>query len=151
MLARSGAGSHDAASGLELEVIAAVVIGGGSLRGGEGRVSGTLIGALLITILHLRRRFDLVQVNTMPDALVFAAVVPKLLGARVVLDLHECMPEFYAVKFAAGMRHPVVRLLAWFEQSAIRFSDVAITCTDQMRDAFCSRGAAKEKIEVPQR
>jgi ribose transport system permease protein len=50
-LARSGSGFHDVAAGLELDVIAAVVIGGGSLAGGEGTVNGTLIGALMITVL----------------------------------------------------------------------------------------------------
>jgi len=37
--------------GLELEVIAAVVIGGGSLAGGQGSVAGTLVGALLLTVI----------------------------------------------------------------------------------------------------
>lgn len=37
--------------GLELEAIAAVVIGGGSLSGGQGSVAGTLIGALLLTVI----------------------------------------------------------------------------------------------------
>jgi len=37
--------------GLELDVIAAVVIGGGSLSGGEGSVAGALIGALLMTVI----------------------------------------------------------------------------------------------------
>jgi ribose transport system permease protein len=37
--------------GLELEVIAAVVIGGGSLSGGQGSVTGTLLGALLLTVI----------------------------------------------------------------------------------------------------
>jgi len=49
--ARSGTGRHDVAAGLELDVIAAVVIGGGSLTGGEGTVTGTLVGALMITVL----------------------------------------------------------------------------------------------------
>jgi ribose transport system permease protein len=49
--ARSGAGLHDVAAGMELEVIAAVVIGGGSLLGGEGTVIGTLVGAILIALL----------------------------------------------------------------------------------------------------
>jgi ribose transport system permease protein len=38
--------------GLELEVIAAVVIGGGSLSGGQGSIPGTLIGALLLTVIE---------------------------------------------------------------------------------------------------
>jgi glycosyltransferase involved in cell wall biosynthesis len=102
----------------------------------------------MVTVLHLQRRFDVVQVNTMPDSLVFAAMVPRLLGARVLLDLHECMPEFYAVKYGVGLRHPAVRLVAWIEQAAIRFADRVITCTAQMREAFEARGAPADKIDV---
>jgi ribose transport system permease protein len=39
------------AAGLELKVIAAVVIGGGSLSGGEGSIAGALVGALLMTVI----------------------------------------------------------------------------------------------------
>jgi ribose transport system permease protein len=49
--ARSEAGFYNVQAGLELEVIAAVVIGGGSLTGGEGTVTGTLVGALLLQVL----------------------------------------------------------------------------------------------------
>jgi ribose transport system permease protein len=50
-VARSRGGVHDIQAGLELDVIAAVVIGGGSLSGGEGTVTGTLVGALMIQVL----------------------------------------------------------------------------------------------------
>src|SRR3981189_2575508 len=43
----------------------------------------------LVTLLHLRRRYRIIQVNSLPDALVFAASVPRLLGARVVPGRHE--------------------------------------------------------------
>jgi len=46
-----GTGDPTTADGLELQVIAAVVIGGGSLNGGEGTVLGTLIGCLIMTVL----------------------------------------------------------------------------------------------------
>jgi ribose/xylose/arabinose/galactoside ABC-type transport system permease subunit len=45
-------GDPTGASGLELNVIAAVVIGGGSLSGGEGSVLGCLIGALIMQVLQ---------------------------------------------------------------------------------------------------
>ena len=45
--------------------------------------------------LHLRHRFDVVQVNTMPDILALAALIPQLCGTPVVLDMHEVMPELY--------------------------------------------------------
>jgi glycosyltransferase involved in cell wall biosynthesis len=104
--------------------------------------------ALMAAWLHLRRRYDVVQVNTLPDCLVFAAAVPRLLGARVLLDLHECMPEFFALKYALPSQHPVIRLVAWFEQASIRFADAALTCTEPMRERFVERGASAEKIGV---
>jgi glycosyltransferase involved in cell wall biosynthesis len=107
-----------------------------------------LAAALLAAVLQVRRRWDVVQVNSMPDVLVFAAAVPRLFGARVLLDLHECMPEFFRVKFGVGARHPAVRLLAAAEQASIRFADRVITCTAQMRDTFIARGASPAKIDV---
>ena len=44
-------GDPTVAIGLELDVIAAVVIGGGSLAGGEGSILGTLVGALIMTLI----------------------------------------------------------------------------------------------------
>lgn len=104
--------------------------------------------AALVSALHLRRRYRVVQVNSLPDVLVFAAAVPQMLGARVLLDLQECMPEFYASKFAVAMDHPVVRLIAAMEQRSIRFADLVITPTPQLRRAFIDRGAAAERISV---
>jgi glycosyltransferase involved in cell wall biosynthesis len=104
--------------------------------------------AVLAAVLGVRRRWDLVQVNSMPDALVFAAGVPRLLGARVLLDLHECMPEFFQVKFGVGPAHPAVRLVAAAEQASIRFADRTITCTEPMRAAFIARGARADRIDV---
>lgn len=64
---RLGAGSASSGTGLELTVIAAVVIGGTSLFGGEGKVAGTLLGVLLlglvqnsINLLSVPPNFDLV-------------------------------------------------------------------------------------------
>lgn len=106
------------------------------------------MAACLLAILQVRRRYRLVQVNSLPDALVFAALVPRLLGARLLLDLQECMPEFFATKFGTGLRHPAVRLIAALEQQSIRFADLVITPTEQMRATFVARGADERTIEV---
>lgn len=45
-------GDPTAAVGLELDIIAAVVIGGGSLSGGEGSIAGSLIGAMIMTVIR---------------------------------------------------------------------------------------------------
>ncbi|GAB4458481.1 MAG: ABC transporter permease [Armatimonadaceae bacterium] len=50
--ARLGTGDPNIGIGDELDIITAVVVGGASLSGGEGRISGTIIGALLIAVLR---------------------------------------------------------------------------------------------------
>ncbi|MEM7445324.1 MAG: ABC transporter permease [Pseudomonadota bacterium] len=51
LASRVGAGDPNVGIGFELQVIAAVIIGGTSLSGGEGRIVGTIIGALIISVL----------------------------------------------------------------------------------------------------
>jgi glycosyltransferase involved in cell wall biosynthesis len=104
--------------------------------------------AAYAAVLCARRRWDVVQVNSLPDALVFAAAGPRRLGARVLLDLHEVMPEFFVSKFGCGPGHPAVRLLARLEQASIRFADQAITCTEPMRETFVRRGADPARVGV---
>jgi glycosyltransferase involved in cell wall biosynthesis len=106
------------------------------------------MAAATVAALHLRRPWDVVQVNTMPDTLVFAALVPRLLGARVLLDLQECMPECFATTFAVPPAGAAVRTLGRLEQLSIRVSHRALTCTELMRDVFVGRGTPEEKISV---
>ncbi len=107
-----------------------------------------LVAALLSGALHLRRRYALVQVHSLPDFLVFAAAIPKALGARVVLDLHEMMTEFFGTKFGAAAGSVPWRVVAATEQASIRFADFAFTCTKEMREAFIARGADPDRIGV---
>jgi ribose transport system permease protein len=62
-----------AGAGAELDVIAAVVIGGASLSGGQGSVSGTLIGALIIGVL--RNGLNLLNVSSFWQQVVIGAVI----------------------------------------------------------------------------
>jgi glycosyltransferase involved in cell wall biosynthesis len=55
--------------------------------------------SLLITCRHLRRRYDLIHVHSMPDFLIFAAWWPRLTRCRLILDIHDLLPEFYRAKF----------------------------------------------------
>jgi len=80
---------------------------------------------------------------------VFVALYPKLTGARVVLHLHEPIPELFGTMFPAQWyTRPFLWTLERVEQTSIRFADRAITVTDQMRDNFVRRGADAEKIAV---
>ncbi len=107
------------------------------------------LAAAKLARLHRKHRFAAVQVNTMPDYLVFAAWYPKHTGARVVLHLHEPIPELFQTMFPDRW---YTSFFVWMatrvEQAAIRFADRALTVTDQMRDNYVRRGADAAKFTV---
>ncbi len=51
------------------------------------------------TILMREKHYDVIDINNLPDFLVFAAVYPKWKGAKLLLDMHEITPEFYISKY----------------------------------------------------
>jgi ribose transport system permease protein len=73
LTARMNSGQPGAASGIELDIIAAVVIGGTSLAGGEGGIFGTLMGALVITVLN--NGLTLLNVNPYLQGLIVGLVI----------------------------------------------------------------------------
>jgi glycosyltransferase involved in cell wall biosynthesis len=80
-----------------------------------------------VSLLHIRKRYSVVQVNTMPDFLVFAAVFPRLMGAKIVLDMHELMPEFFQTKFDRLPARILLVAVFFLEKKAIQFSDRTVT------------------------
>jgi len=147
-LARAGERPRERCDGVNIRRISLRRHQGGTARYLLEYGAFGILAAVLAGWLQLRQRYDLVQVNSIPDTLIFAAVVPRLLGVPVLLDLHECMPEFFATKFRTGLAHPAVRAIAACEQASIRFASFAITCTRQMREVFITRGAPGDKIGV---
>jgi glycosyltransferase involved in cell wall biosynthesis len=99
----------------------------------------TVLAALAVMRLGARRRFRTVQVHNPPDFLVVAALVPKLLGARVILDLHDLMPEFLASRLVADLADPRVRIVAFSERVACRLADHVITVTEPWRAVVVRR------------
>ena len=107
-----------------------------------------LLASIQLIRLHLRHRFRGVQVNTMPDYLVFAALLPRLMGAKVVLHLHEPMPELFDTMFPATRYAWLRSLIKWSERLSVAFADRVLTVTQEMRDNVCARGAKPSKIAV---
>ncbi len=71
-------GQPTAGQGYELQAIAAVVIGGGSLQGGEGSVIGTLIGAFIMGLLS--NGSDLLGINPYWQQVIIGAVIIAAVG-----------------------------------------------------------------------
>ncbi len=97
--------------------------------------------------LHRHQRFGLVQVHSLPDFLVFAAMPLRLAGVPILLDLHEAMPEFFLSRFAGG--HGVLhRLLLVQERLSIGVSSATLTVNEALRDRLVAIGVAPTKVTV---
>jgi glycosyltransferase involved in cell wall biosynthesis len=103
---------------------------------------------LLVSIRHLRLRYDVVQVHTMPDFMVFSALVPRLTGAGLILDVHDLMPELYMSKFNLGQDHRLIRAIKWMETASVAFAHRAIAVHRPHLEALVSHGNPLEKFEV---
>jgi glycosyltransferase involved in cell wall biosynthesis len=84
-------------------------------------------------VLHARHRYRVVHVNNMPDCLVFCALVPKLFGAKVILDIHDPMPNTFASKFRKGEAGLAFRLLLWQERLSAAFADLVLTVHEPLK------------------
>jgi hypothetical protein len=78
--------------------------------------------AVLVTKRHLEKPYDLIHVHSVPDFEVFAALLPKMLGAKIVLDIHDIVPEFYVSKFKGSSSPFFFKLLILIEKLSARFS-----------------------------
>ncbi len=107
-----------------------------------------LLASIKLIGLHWRQRYGAIQTHNLPDFLVFVALIPKLFGARVILDLHDLMPEFFAARSNRGMESLAVRLVIWQEQLSCRFADHVITVTDVWRQTLIRRGVPSHKVSV---
>jgi glycosyltransferase involved in cell wall biosynthesis len=113
----------------------------------EYGLSFVLMSAM-ISVLYFQRRYSCIQVNTLPDFLVFVTFIPRLLGAKVLLDMHEPTPELWNSKYLKTPHPMVIKFLTFMEQLAIKYSDKVITVNDIIRRIYIKRGARADKIEV---
>lgn len=102
----------------------------------------------LLSYWGLSRNYDLVHVTSPPDFMVFAAWVPKLFGAKLILDIHDIGPELYMRKLDAGEDRPVIKLLKFIEKISARFADHVITVTEFWRQKLVTRSISEDHCTV---
>lgn len=98
--------------------------------------------------MSLKERYDIVIVCTMPDAVIVCAILPKLLGSKVVLDVHDTMPELYRDKFGGARGAAGAKLLMLEERVSSWWADRVLAVHDLHRDRLEQAGVAAGKIHV---
>ena len=90
-------------------------------------------------------RYDLVHVHSVPDFLVFTAWLPKRRGAKIILDVHDVLPELYASKFGRGADSQVFKLLLLVEKRSAAFADHVIIANHLWYEKVVSRAVPRAK------
>lgn len=103
---------------------------------------------LTLPLRTARRRYAVIDVNSLPDVLIFAPIIARWMGAKLILDLHEITPEFYMSKYQIADNSWVVRLLKYLERISVDFADRVITISEPVQDLLAHRGLPYPKSTV---
>ncbi len=98
--------------------------------------------------LHWRRKYDLVHVHNVPDFLVFSAWLPKLSGAKIILDIHDILPEFFASKFRRAEAGLTFQALKLVERMSARFASHVIISNHLWFERITARSTRKDQCSV---
>lgn len=101
-----------------------------------------------LAVLHFKNPYQIIQAHTMPDFMIFVAIIPKILGAKVVLDVHDLMPELYRSKFNLEETHWLIHFITWIERCSIGFAHKAIAVHKPHLDALIRHGNPEGKFII---
>jgi glycosyltransferase involved in cell wall biosynthesis len=142
------AARREAIDGLDIFRVPIAHRRGGKLAYAYQYSAFILVSATILALRALKRRYDLVYVHNMPDILVASSLVPKALGAKIILDLHDPMPELMAAIFNLDKESLSIRFIKRLEKWSIARADAVVTVNVACKRIFASRSCCPEKIGV---
>jgi glycosyltransferase involved in cell wall biosynthesis len=147
-LAEEGAPRHETLERLRISRVAITQERGGKFSYAYRYSAFILVSAVILALRSLRRRYDLIYVHNMPDILVLSAMIPKALGAKVILDLHDPMPELATTIFGLAPASLGIRVIKKLEQWSLAQADLVLTVNLACKRIFGSRSCPPDKIGV---
>ncbi len=97
---------------------------------------------------YRRQRYDILHIHNVPDFLVFAALYPRLRGAKVILDIHDIVPEFYATKFQKPQRSWTLAMIRWMERASAKVADHVIIANHLWLEKYSARTGTRGRCSV---
>lgn len=104
--------------------------------------------SVLIAWRHIKKPYQMIHVHNMPDFIVFIAFIPKLLGAKVILDIHDVTPELYVTKFNLTKNNLLFKFLLFVEKISCTFADHVIIANHLWYELIVSRSVKRVKCSV---
>lgn len=121
---------------------------GGKIRYAYQYMLFFALSSWLLLRLHAERRFEVIHTHSLPDFQVFSTVPERVGGCRVILDLHEAMPEILAARFRESRIGLLLLLARGVEWTSAAYANSVIVTTQQRLDLLSSRGVDPSKMIV---
>jgi glycosyltransferase involved in cell wall biosynthesis len=103
---------------------------------------------IVVSFNHIRKPYRLIHVHSVPDFLVFTTWLPKLLGAKIILDIHDLLPEFYSSKFEDNKQSRLFKSLLLVEKVSCSFADHVILPNHLWQAKVQARSVSASKSSV---
>jgi glycosyltransferase involved in cell wall biosynthesis len=101
-----------------------------------------------LTWLSLQRKYRVVEVDTPPDFVVFAAIVPRMRGAKVILYLFDHVPQLIMEKINVSAHHWTVKIALFVEKMSVRWVNYVIGTQIINKQIVEKHGVPSSKISV---
>jgi glycosyltransferase involved in cell wall biosynthesis len=108
-----------------------------------------LISFFKLSWFTIKKRYDVIEIDTMPDFLVYITLISRVLGSKVVLYMFEDMPTLFMSSYHVGPKHLGTRILRIFEKwSAVYADHVIVSDGQHYKRTLEGRGIPSNKITV---
>jgi glycosyltransferase involved in cell wall biosynthesis len=97
---------------------------------------------------HFRTPYDVVHVQSVPDVLVFSAIIPKLFHTPVILDLRDLVPELTVSKFDVHENSLIAKSFRFIEKCSATFANHVIVANPIWYERVVKRSADRSKCTM---
>lgn len=102
----------------------------------------------LVSKKQLLNKYDIVHIHSIPDYEIFAAILPKFSGSKIILDIHDLVPELYTAKFIKKDNTFLFKVLLLLEKLSTSFADYVIIANHIWYERLIQRSVNDKKCSV---
>ena len=113
-----------------------------------GYSTAFLLFTAWLLVLYIRNPYHVIHIHNMPDFLIFTALIPRMLGAKLILDIRDPMPEFYRSKFKLRARSLTMHCLQMQERLSAAAAHAVVTPNANFKHNLISRHIPEDKITL---
>lgn len=101
-----------------------------------------------LLILSITKRYKVIQAHNLPDYLIFAAILHKVFGVKLILDIHDPSVDLFEEKWPGKKNKALKFLMAKAEKYSCKLADKLITVTNTCKEKLVERGNPPDKITL---